>query len=107
MANKRNKLVWNVFVKNSTSKKIDVWNIFNYGDLQTQFKRIKKTSKSKEEFLNEISNRLRYLFWAKYEWEVTIHDWPVHDDFEYSKVDVYSQIEMNWPAFSEYIWNNL
>lgn len=83
-------------------------------------------------YRESIRKELMYYFWAKAEWEVVITDWPVHlsteeldraaaDREEYvskwkkepgvvwvtpqveEKVDVYSQIMLNFDAFIEYI----
>ena len=53
-----------------------------------------------------VRNSLRYYYWSKCEWEIVLSDWPPSETFKKEKVDVYSQVVLNWDIFSEYIWEN-
>ena len=102
-------LEYNVYVENFNSRKIEVYNIFKYNNLENIFKEIKKETNSKEEFLEKVKRELQYRYWSKCEWEIILSEWPpVKDDsFKREKIDVYDQIMLNWNIFSEYVWNNI
>ena len=92
----------------------------------------KALTKWKEEtFEPSLDNALRYCFWCKSEYEIILTSWPPYikpseiDDLNKErelnpdhrvyipdltceeKVDIYSQVRLNWPLFVEYVWNNL
>ena len=125
-------LMWNVYVGDLNSQKIETYNIFTHGrfyeklcklakDLRRQLKNGEKTvtvdmwehgkglyTKEvpvKDYFLNEVRSELMYYFWSKCEWEVMITDWP-SNKAEY-KTDVYYQVRLNWGAFCNYLMDNL
>ena len=103
-----NKLIWNVYVENFNTKKIEIRNIFECScRFQDDLVKIyKKYKTNKEEFLDEIDKSLMYNYWSKCEWEIILSSWPPREDFNQEKIDVYNQIMINWDVFSEYIWNN-
>ena len=102
------KLIWNVYIENINRREISLYNIFEYGGLQQTFKKLKKKyNDDKENFFKEIRRELMYRFWCKSEWEITLWNWPPSDKFNYKKIDVFTQIENNWDAFTQYIWDNL
>ena len=47
-----------------------------------------------------------YYFWSKCEYEIIITCWPKWDKFKEEKIDVYSQLNLNWDKFVNYIWEN-
>ena len=87
-----------------------------------------------DEFAERVRSSLRRHFWARSEYETIITEWPPHVDSneidrlvkerdEYIakwdkfycthvelpvayKMDVYTQIMMNYPQFIKYIWDN-
>ena len=90
---------------------------------------------SKDEFAEQLKRSLMYWFWCKSEHEVVISSWPVYIDKEEldrinteyeeynnkwghypytinvspyvgKKIDIYSQVMMNWEQFVEYVWSN-
>lgn len=100
-------LEWNIYYGDFNNRKIKVGNIFdNTGFVKDCEQAYKKFKDNKEEFLERVRLSLMYYYWCKCEWEVVIDHWPHRDDFVGEKVDVYDQIMLNWPVFSEYIWNN-
>lgn len=109
--NEEMKLKWNVFVENrctSTVKdgKIVQHNVFNhYGFLGDCKAALKKCKGDREVFEEAVKRSLLYYYWCKCEWEVVISLWPPRD-YGDIKVDVYSQIMMNWDRFSDYLWEN-
>ena len=101
------KLKWNVFIFNTNSKKIEVYNIFDHFSFYNCVKADLKKIKDKKEFENSLRSHLMYYFWSKAEWEVIIAPW-VGGDREKSKakIDVYDQIIMNFDLFLDYVWSH-
>ena len=129
-------LKWNVYRFNSNKKAIEPYNIFNHIAVTKEIKDAYKTLPSKEEFIKKVEQICMYYFWCKCEWEVVITSWSTHitldelhrlnqekDDYkkewghyprslvpnlEYEKkLDVYSQLKLNWDNFINYLWDNL
>lgn len=102
-------LTWNVYIENINARRIEVYNIFDYGNgyLLDELKKMKNESESKEEFLDKMDRELKYRFWSKCEWEIILSDWPPSKKFNEKKVDVYQQIRLNWDVFGDYVWKNL
>ena len=100
-------LKWDVYIYDFNARKVATYDIFShknfFDDCQ---KAVKNFSDKKEDFLWLIKNTLRYYFWSKREWEILISDLSPHPDYPDLKVDVYSQVMMNWEAFSEYVWGH-
>lgn len=131
----RLKLEWNVFVGDFNSKKIKTFNVFDHGRFMDDVKKALKLYDNKKLFAEEIRKSLVYFYWAKCEWEIVLTSWVPHinkEEFDrlkyenekfyqdhghypYSmyinpevaeKVDVYSQIMMNFEHFVDYIWSH-
>lgn len=62
-----------------------------------------KVPKTLKEFKEFIENESRHKFWARCEYEIICHGWPVHKQ-EY-KLDVHEQIMMNIDAISNILYN--
>ena len=97
------KPVWNVYICNMSSGKIEVYNIFNHGTFNVYYRKALETSATKEEFAEQIKNELRYYFWSKCEWEIEIVDWLGHQKSGL-KTDVFKQIVLNFDVFVDYAW---
>jgi hypothetical protein len=130
----KSKLVWNVF--NERNGAVFPVNIFeyNYKFLEDLLVAKKKYKDNFEEFANYIRESLQYYYWSKSEYETIITSWPPYvEDEELSrlnsekekriqengkfysaavnlnvgyKIDIYTQVMMNWDRFIDYIWNN-
>lgn len=93
---------WNVYLYDSNSNEMVVWNIFNHGGfyndvqqaLQIQFL-------SDEEFEEVIQRSLRYFFWSRCEYEVLLASWPGREILE--KIDIFQQVMINWNHFIAYL----
>ena len=125
------KLVWNVYEENSG--RIEVYNIFNHGGFSEYLKKLIKKKPTREEFEKQLDRELMYYFWCKVEYEITITGYPPYinkEDMdammdeadkhkrEYGrypyreharlecakKVDIYSQVKLNWDVFVDYVW---
>lgn len=100
-------LEWNVYVSNFNAKTIETHNIFRHGGfVEDCQKAYKKHKDDQDAFLEEVRRSLMYYYWSKSEWEVIIDHWPHRDNARAEKVDVFDQVMLNWPIFSEYVWNN-
>ena len=108
MKNENKKLVWNVFREDFSSGDIIQWNIFRHGrfyeDLQKTFKRLRKEPE-REEVAEIVRRDLMYYFWSKCEYEIIISGFPGREGKE-EKIDVYTQVMMNWDIFFQYLWEN-
>lgn len=97
--------VWNVYYRSISESRIKVFNIFNHIDFSAKFEKIKKKKLSKDEFAKEVESILFYHFNSKYEYEVIIGALSNHrKDDEEIKVDIYSQVMLNWDVFINYIY---
>ena len=100
-------LEWNVYVGNFNAKKIETHNVFHHtGFTEDCRKAAKKFKNDKAAFAEEVRHSLMYYYWSKCEWDVVIEHWPPANGFDDSKVDVYSQVMMNWDRFIDYLWEN-
>ena len=98
---------WFVYIENINARRIEKYNIFNHSGFLDDCKNaLNKFSNDKESFLRVVRSSLRYYYWSKCEWEIVLSDWPPSETFKKEKIDVYSQVVLNWDIFSEYIWEN-
>lgn len=87
------------------NREIIEWNIFSHSRFMDDLRETyRQWGGHKVSFLIEVKYCLQYYFWCKCEYEVLIHEWPPHESGPERKVDVYSQVMMNWGAFSGYLW---
>lgn len=130
----KSKLVWNVFTE--CSGEIFPVNIFeyNYSFIKDLLTAKNKHKDNFEEFANYIRNSLQYHYWARCEYETIITSWPPYIENEELdrlnkekiertqkgenfyrisvqlnvgyKIDIYTQVMMNWDRFIDYIWSN-
>ena len=126
-------LKWYVYRYNINATAIYKYNVFNHGrfleDVENLFKLIKKRQITRfGEFSEQLRHTAMYWFWSKAEHEVVITSFPpyitkeeydrigvMEGDFKRianvnlrtgMKVDIYSQLLMNWDAFAGYLWNS-
>lgn len=97
------KPIWNVYVYNINSGKIETYNIFNHGTFNMYCRKAIEESKTKEEFAEQLKSELRYYFWSKCEWEIEIVDW-LGAQKQGLKTDVYKQVMLNFDVFVDYVW---
>ena len=130
----KSKLVWNVF--NERNGEVFPINIFeyNYKFLEDLLTAKKKYKDNFEEFANSIRDSLQYYYWSKCEYETIITSWPPYIENEEldrlnkekaerikesgkfyrtsvqlnvgHKIDIYTQVMMNWDRFIDYLWTN-
>lgn len=100
-------LEWNVYVSEFNRKIITTHNVFNHGGfVEDCRKAYKKHKDDKDAFLKDVRRSLMYYYWSKCEWEIIISHWPPRESDQDLKIDVFDQVMLNWPIFSEYIWEN-
>lgn len=97
-------VVWNVYYYNLNKRKIEIHNVFNHWRfIEYSAKAIKKFKDDTKALEEQIRKELMYYYWSKYEWEVIISSFTANPkDDECVKVDVYSQVMLNWDRFFEY-----
>ena len=98
---------WNVFYHDHNKQEIRPLNIFNHSRFNKDVQEHLKKCKDKDEFAENLRRELMYNFWCKSEYEVLISPWcfKIREDDEI-KVDIYSQVMLNWDRFLEYVWGN-
>ena len=128
-------MVWNVYREDFNHGAIVKYNIFDHSSFAQDVNNLLKEDITKDEFAEQLKRSLRYYFWGKSEYEVVITSWPAYIDKEEldrinteyeeynnkwghypykinvspdvgKKIDIYSQVMMNWEQFVEYVWSN-
>lgn len=101
------KLQWNVFYHSINKRTIMTFNVFKHGGFVNDICKISENCDSRNYFEEEIRRSLRYHYWCKAEWEVLIYPWCGGSNDDGIKIDVFTQIVLNWTQFIEYLWNAL
>lgn len=126
---------WMVYRHEFNAKKIVEYNIFNHGLFKENVDKALKECKTREEFAEALKRELFYYFGYKAEHEVVITSWVPYIGMseldrlnaerekrlkEYNqdphrlyvcpdvreKVDVYSQVMLNFDVFVDYVWSH-
>ena len=126
---------WFVLREDINNNKILKFDIFNHGRFADDVNKLLKKRIDKETFVEELRRILQYYFWSKSEYEVIVTEWPPHIDkkeldrlnSEYEtytkkwghsplrlavsldvseKVDICSQVMLNFNVFAEYVWSH-
>ena len=99
-------LEWNVYIADFNRKRIEQYNIFNHSGFSKDVKQAYNSFKDDfEAFCKQLDNALMYYFWCKCEWEIVLSDFPPSDSFKAQKIDVYSQVKLNWNIFAKQVWD--
>ena len=99
-------LEWYVYLEDINKRIIITYNVFNHYSFCEDLKKIIKKYKTIEDFSKELKRICMYYFWSKCEYEIILTCWPKWDKFKEEKIDVYSQLNLNWDKFVNYIWDN-
>ena len=94
MKNKFNVLTWDF-----NTDKLEHYDILPY----LREKCLKEIPRSYDELKKSIEAHSMYQFWARCEYEMIIHGWPVRKN-DY-KIDVHEQIMMNIDVITNILWN--
>ena len=98
---------WNVYVSDFNAREIKAFNVLKHYGFYNDCKKItNKKNVTKEEFTEEIRRSLAYFYRFKCEWEIVLSDFPPHESFHKAKIDVYSQVMLNFDKFIVYLWEN-
>ena len=91
------KLEWNVYKIDSQNKLIP-FNIFDHWKFKADILDLKLKN---EDFSKQVERCLFRYFCGKYEYEIEIS--PLLDNRNVYKVDIYSQIMLNFDKFVDYL----
>ena len=94
---------WYVYRFNINSKIIEEFNIFKHGGFREDFEKLREQKLDAEQFAERLDRILMYYFWCKYEHEVLIGELTDSSSQTVQKVDIYSQVKMNWSQFLDYV----
>lgn len=92
---------WNVCYSDSNTGEIRPFNIFEHNYFWEGCQKAYQASGDKTVFAKKINSELKYWYWSKCEWEVYVSS--LFRDVR-RKVDVASQVELNWERFVDYLW---
>ena len=112
-------MVWNVYCSGFDCGDIKIYNIFQLEDFSVSVKKLLKEINDKKEFAQKLDSECFYYFCSKVEYEIGICCLPsCLSDKEkckiylsallgdVKKIDIYSQIKLNWDVFVDYVWRN-
>lgn len=95
-------LRWHVFYHSPSEDGIRPWNIFNHASFREDVvKHLKDKKLDDRSFAEEVKRDLLYYFWCKSEYEIVLSQW-VGRECEV-KVDIYTQVYMNFEHFINYL----
>lgn len=94
---------WYVLYSDSNARKIVKWNIFKHGAFKKEVDKLLKENLTKDDFSEKLKRLLMYYMWSKSEYEIIVSPWVGRA--EDIKIDVYSQVHMNWDRFVDYVWS--
>lgn len=119
-------MVWNVFYFDPNKRKIVIRNLFKMSvTFNEDFEKFKYTMQgnvTRENFEANLKSILMYTFWCRREHEIAVSDlcWTYPDatdemkvrEYEHycktaQKIDIYSQVQMNWDRFVDYVWKEV
>lgn len=96
---------WNVYRYDFNRKEIVIFNIFIHSEFKTRVESYLKKYDNKEEFADKLKTELMSHFWARYEYEILISRLNKSENDDSVKVDIYSQVKLNWDRFVDYVWS--
>ena len=96
---------WNVYYDEFNQNKIIPFNIFKHYTFNQDVIKLLKSDLTKEQFEKELDRKLLYSFWSKCEYETTIYMASWVGRSEPIKIDIYSQVKLNWNRFVDYCWS--
>lgn len=95
---------WWVIYYNFNKRAIEQYNCL--AGREDDIRKMQKKADGDIEVFKELLKReMMYRYWSKAEWEVIVSSWPPSNDHkEEYKLDVWTQIYMNWDKFVDYCW---
>lgn len=95
---------WNVYYYSINKKKMMILNIFDHDGFAKGIDSCLKKYSDKHEFAEAIEKELFYYFWSRAEYEILMKAWYGGNGVEEIKVDIYSQVMINFDRFIDYLW---
>lgn len=95
------KMVWNVMLFDYNQGKTVPYNVFNNSTFSSDVAKLLSSQHHRGFISAELDRMAMYSFWGRCEYEFIASDWPPSGREE--KVDVYSQLKMNWDRFVDYV----
>lgn len=98
-------LVWKVYYHDSNHNEITTVNVFDWYNIHDYIEKAKHSRKhpTKVEFDDGLKREMKWMFWARCEYEVVIREWVGHETSK--KIDIYQQVANNWQPFVDMAWN--
>jgi hypothetical protein len=97
---------WYVIYHDVNKNEMTKFNIFNHFSFSEDVKKNLKKIKDKDEFSKKLKSDLMYYFWCKSEYEIIVSPWCGGRDTKDVKIDIYTQVMMNFNIFLDYVWNS-
>ena len=86
---------WYVLNYDFNKKQIIKFNIFNNIKFYSGVKELLESYTDIDDFVSGLTSLLRYCFWCKREYEISVADAFEEDLSKYEKIDVYRQVAPN------------
>ena len=96
-------LEWNVWRDELNTNKIQPSNVFNHYSFNKAVINIFNKRLRIDEFEKMIDKEVMYYFWCRAEYEVMISG--LFERGAKTKIDIYTQLKLNWDRFIDYLWN--
>lgn len=107
MAKKTNKLLsYNVWIWNINHDALEQYDVVpRFVESIKRYIKPKDRPQTKKDLEKILESDAHYYFWSKCEYEMVIHGWPTRENDQ--KVDVYGQLQLNWPIFVDFFWEQV
>lgn len=97
---------WNVFYHNINSDRIEMMNIFQHSGFRRDVEGLLRSHGNKDEFAEQLRKDLMYYFWSRCEYELVLEPWVGGRDTAPLKIDIYTQVMLNWEQFLDYVYSH-
>lgn len=95
---------WLVYYYNINKNLMETLDIFSHARFSEEVKKYLKKYTDKAEFAEAVRGSLFRYYCSKSEYEVLISAW-CRGYGRGIKVDIYSQVRLNWDVFIDYLWS--
>ena len=94
---------WYVLNYDCNRGKIYSFNIFSNSRFSKYVNELLDNFITMDKFIEELGNEVRYCFWSKREYEISVGDAFDTNFDNYEKIDVFDQVMPNIKALAKYI----
>ena len=118
-------LEWYVYKYDINNNSIYTYNVFDHYRFEEEVLETLHKDLTYDKFSERLRSIAMYFFWCKAEHEIVVTSFPPYinakeakriskENVKYRthvaldcgiKVDIYSQLQLNWDAFVNYVWN--